>query len=107
MSQMIDMGSRHGARFTCQHLVLAGILPFLAATVPSLAQSDSPSVVPTGPIAAPLALAANPEPMASDPEPAPAPHKRKAGFLAAGGLVVLSLLVLATGVALVRAFRRR
>ncbi len=41
------------------------------------------------------------------PEPLDPPKKRKAGFLAAAGLVILSLLVLAAGLALLRAFRQR
>jgi hypothetical protein len=45
------------------------------------------------------------------PEPAPElqtpERKRKASFLAAAGLIVLSLLILASGLALLHAFRRR
>jgi hypothetical protein len=38
--------------------------------------------------------------------PIPTPEKRKAGFLAGAGLAILSLLALAAGLALVRAFKR-
>jgi hypothetical protein len=52
-----------------------------------------------------------PAPDRTQPSPAPAPAhrpaKKKAGFLAAAGLAVLSLLVLAAGLALLRAFRQR
>ena len=37
---------------------------------------------------------------------APAPVRKRAGFLAGAGLVILSLLILGTGLALVRAFKQ-
>ena len=40
-------------------------------------------------------------------DPVDSHTKTKAGFLAAAGLVILSLLVLATGLALVRTFKQR
>jgi hypothetical protein len=54
-------------------------------------------------------IAARPDPATAPvpPDPTEAPRKRKAGFLAAAGLIILSLLVLATGLALLRAFRQR
>jgi hypothetical protein len=41
------------------------------------------------------------------PPPVPSATKTKAGFLAAAGLVILSLLILACGLALLRAFKQR
>ena len=39
--------------------------------------------------------------------PVASPAKTKAGFLAGAGLVILSLLILAPGLALVRTFKQR
>jgi len=47
------------------------------------------------------------QPVPAPPQPVEPGAKRKAGFLAAAGLAILSLLVLATGLALLRAFRQR
>lgn len=86
------------------------MVALLAITQLSMAQSPVPGTDPLAPTAAAgqPGLAADPDPI---PEKAPGaeatPQRRKAGFLAAGGLVVLSLLVLAAGLALVRAFRQR
>jgi len=45
--------------------------------------------------------------LAQNSEPLEPGTKRRARFLAAFGLIVISILALATGVALLRAFRQR
>src|SRR5262245_47703008 len=59
---------------------------------------------------APPSTAALSNSAGSSPRPAAVPPdsstKRKAGFLAGSGLILLSLLALGTGLALVRAFKR-
>jgi hypothetical protein len=84
------------------------LVALLLLTPPWLrAQTSAP---PTQSAAAAAKLVTN-QPAKNTPAPPsgtplPAAAKRKAGFLAGAGLVILSLLALAAGLALVRTFKR-
>ena len=90
---------------------LLGLSTLLGLTVPGRAapppnRSETPNriVASTSAFLVAAADSAPSEPVA----PLPIPEKkRKASFLAAAGLIVLSLLILASGLALLHAFRRR
>lgn len=76
----------------------------LLAMLGCLLASPSLPAQPSG--EAPPAQAAMTNSTQQTPTPVPTPNRRRVGFLAGGGLLVITLLVLAVGLALVHTFKR-